>query len=80
VETKPKIFTSSNGLCELHKCGVRLGNKQKKYEKYRVVRKQKYVSFEKDQLLEGQMNKEKECANTKKLQQIFDTRTLKAHE
>jgi hypothetical protein len=30
VETKPKNSTACNGLCELHKCGARIGNKLKR--------------------------------------------------
>jgi hypothetical protein len=35
VEIKPKISIAYDGLCELHKCGARLGNKQKREGKYK---------------------------------------------
>jgi hypothetical protein len=35
VETQPKISTTSNALCELHKCGVGLEINKKKEGKYR---------------------------------------------
>jgi hypothetical protein len=40
---------------------------EKERENIIIAKKLKHVSFEKDQLLEGQMNEKKECTYTKKL-------------
>jgi hypothetical protein len=60
METQPRISTTFDTLCELHKCGASLEINEKMKENIkRAIRKQNYVSLKKDQLSERQMNKKK---------------------
>ncbi len=66
MESQPKTSTTSDALCKLHKCGAGLKKFYKKKGKLqRAIREQKYVSFEKDQLLEKQNDEKKKCKNQK---------------